>query len=139
MMMMAVLWFYIQQLLSLTTKNGQLNATSDDVDRQAVITIITDCHVWPYNCVQCAGTSSTPIYEDGLGCASRWYRTFVQSRLNLNRILSYFRSFKRAIKYIMLIRLSQFRKSKNLNSMDIFLVGAMAYHGQVGQAEFAGI
>ena len=33
--LMTVLWFYIQQLLSLTTKNGQLNATSDAVDRQA--------------------------------------------------------------------------------------------------------
>ena len=61
--MMAVLWFYIQQLLSLTTKNGQLNATSDDVDRQAVITDIKNCcHVWPYNCVQCAGTASTPSF-----------------------------------------------------------------------------
>ena len=60
--MMTVLWFYIQQLLSLTTKKRQLNATSDAVGRQAVITDIADCcHVWPYNCVQCAGTPSTPF------------------------------------------------------------------------------
>ena len=59
--MTTVLWFYIQQLLSLTTKNGLLNATSDAVDRQAVITDSIECHVWPYNCVQCAGTTSTPF------------------------------------------------------------------------------
>ena len=79
-------------------------------------------------CAVCRYSIDTQFYEDGLCCASWWYRTFVQSQLNFYHILSYFWTFKIAIKYVW-IRLCQFKKSKNPNSMDIFLVGSMAYHG----------
>ena len=76
MMMMTVLLFYIQQLLSLTTKNGQLNATSDDVDRQSSLISQTAvmCGLTTVCSVQVQHRNQ--FYEDGLCCVSQWYRTF---------------------------------------------------------------
>ena len=49
-------------------------------------------------------------------------------------ILTYFRTLKNSACHIV-----NSGKAKISNSTDVFLVGTAAYHGQVGQAEFAGI